>query len=261
MMKFIFVNLKRFDIPREIGGICETDNPVLWVKKIMKESAGIKGTKLIYLLPEALIIPAVEEKPENIEIGSQSVYREDIEPGGNFGAFTSQFPATAAAYYGCIWSMIGHSEERKDKDNLILNEQIKCADNAGLKILYCVGEKQEELGRKYDVIKSQLAIGLRNIKGKVVIGYEPVWAIGPRRTPPDADYIADISKFIKRTVKKEYGYEPLVVYGGGLKVENAAEIASINSIDGGLIALTYFTGNIGFSVNGLKKIIQKYLEV
>lgn len=261
MMKFIFVNLKRFDIPREKGGICDTGNPVLWIKKIMKESAGIKGARLIYFLPEALIIPAVEEKPENIEIGSQSVYREDLEPGGNFGAFTSQFPAIAAAYYGCTWSMIGHSEERKDKDNKILNQQIKCADNIGLKILYCVGEKKEELGRKYDVIKSQLAMGLRNIKGEVVIGYEPVWAIGPGRTPPGADFIANISKFIKRTVKKEYGYEPRVVYGGGLKVENAAEIASIDSIDGGLIALTHFTGNVGFSTDGLKKIIKKYLEV
>ena len=260
-MKFIFVNLKRFDIPREKGGICDTDNPVLWIKKIMRKSADIKETKLIYLLPESLIIPVVEEKTENIEIGSQSVFREDIEPGSNFGAFTSQFPAAAAVYYGCTWSMIGHSEERKDKDNLILNEQMKCADNAGLEILYCVGEKLEELDRKYDVIKSQLTIGLKNIKRKVVIGYEPVWAIGPGRTPPDADFISDISKFIKITVKNEYSYEPLVVYGGGLKVENAAEIASVDSISGGLIALTQFTGNIGFSVIGLKKIIQKYLEV
>lgn len=261
MMKFIFINLKRFDIPREKGGICDTDNPVLWVKKIMRESAIIKGVKLIYFMPEALIIPAVEGKPENTEIGSQSVYREDIEPGGNFGAFTSQFPATAAAHYGCTWSIIGHSEERKDKDTTILNQQIKCANNAGLKILYCVGEKHEELDRKYDVIKMQLVMGLRDIKSKVVIGYEPVWAIGPGRIPPDSYYIADISKFIKKTVKKEYGYEPLVVYGGGLKAENADEIASIGSIDGGLVALTNFTGNIGFSVKELEKIVQKYLGV
>lgn len=261
MMKFIFVNLKRFDIPREIGGICETDNPVLWVKKIMKESAGIKGTKLIYLLPEALIIPAVENKPDNIEIGSQSVYREDIKKGGNFGAFTSQFPATAAVYYGCTWTMIGHSEERKDKNSLILNKQIKCAENAGLKILYCVGEKREELSRKYDIIEKQLTEGLEDVKGKVVVGYEPVWAIGPKTTPPTVDYIADISKFIKKIVKEKFNYEPKVVYGGGLKEENASIIASVGTVDGGLIALTRFTGEIGFHIDELKRIIQKYLEV
>lgn len=260
-MKLIFVNLKRFDIPRKMGGICDIDDSVVWIKEILRESREIMGVKLIYLLPEALIISAVKNKPQNIEIGCQSVYREDIKPSGNFGAFTSQFPAAAAIHYGCTWSIIGHSEERKDKDEGVLNQQIRCADDAGLNILYCVGEKKEEFNKKYNIIKKQLLLGLKYISSKVVIAYEPIWAIGPGKTPPSSDYISDISDFIKKTVKNEFGYMPQVVYGGGLKFENVAEIASIENIDGGLIALTNFTGNIGFSVDGLKKIIQKYLEV
>ncbi|MCK9479120.1 MAG: triose-phosphate isomerase [Firmicutes bacterium] len=260
-MKQIFVNLKRFDIPRLKGGVCNADNSADWIRDIMLKSRDIKGVGLIYLLPEALLLSAMEKKPQNVEIGCQSVYRQDIAKGGNFGAFTSQLPATAAAHYGCTWAMIGHSEERRDKDNESLNEQIKCALGAGLSVLYCVGEKESELARKYEVIKNQLDIGLNGVNGNVAIAYEPIWAIGPGKTPPNAEYIADISSFIKKTVYSQKGYIPNVVYGGGLKEENAREIASVETIDGGLVALTRFMGEIGFYPNELKRIIEKYLEV
>lgn len=259
-MKYIFVNLKRFDVPRSLGGICTQTDPNQWIGQIMKQSEDIDGVNLVYLLPEALILPAMANKPVNVAIGSQSVYREDISIGGNFGAFTSQLPATAARHYGCTWTMVGHSEERKDKDNKWLNQQLVCAANAGLKLLYCVGEKTEELKNRFDVIRSQLQEGLKDVKAQAVIGYEPIWAIGPGKTPPDADYIAEISQFIKEETNKLFGYEPAVVYGGGLKESNAAEIASVNTIDGGLVALTRFQGEIGFYPEELKKIISKYLE-
>ncbi|GAH52546.1 unnamed protein product, partial [marine sediment metagenome] len=68
-----------------------------------------------------------------------------------------------------------------------------------------------------------------------------------------------VSQLIKETVKNELNFESIIVYGGGLKVENAGMIAQIKTIDGGLIALTQFTGEIGFSVNGLRDIIDQYL--
>jgi triosephosphate isomerase len=91
-----------------------------------------------------------------------------------------------------------------------------------------------------------------------VTGYEPVWAIGPGKTPPEKEYIAFVSAFIKQVVSDQFGVEIPVVYGGGLKEENAAVIASIETLDGGLVGLTCFTGEIGFDVPGLEKIIQKY---
>ncbi|MGE5615168.1 MAG: triose-phosphate isomerase family protein [Bacillota bacterium] len=260
-MKYIFINLKRFDVPYELGGICPTPDPVAWIADIMRQSADITNVELVYFLPEALILPAIAHKPANVAIGAQGVYREDIRPNGNFGAFTSQFPATAAKNYGCTWAMIGHSEERKDKDDTCLNKELACASEAGLKTLYCVGEKAEELSDRYNVIHKQLEVGLRNVKTKTVIGYEPVWAIGPGKTPPGKEYISEISSFIKDTVMKLYGYEPLVVYGGGLKESNAKEIGSVKTIDGGLVALTRFEGKIGFYPSDLKRIIKNYLEV
>ncbi len=68
------------------------------------------------------------------------------------------------------------------------------------------------------------------------------------------EYISFVSQLIKEIVKNELNFEPIVVYGGGLKVENAGMLAQIKTIDGGLIALTQFTGEIGFSTNDLTEL-------
>jgi len=93
-----------------------------------------------------------------------------------------------------------------------------------------------------------------------VIGYEPIWAIGPGKTPPGKDYISYVSGCIKAIVNHAYGFEPMVVYGGGLKKENAAMIGSIDRLDGGLVALTRFSGQIGFEPKELGEIVREYLS-
>ena len=142
-----------------------------------------------------------------------------------------------------------------------------------MNVLLCVGESAEERGSgSFDeqkslvegVLKSQLLADLSGSgeyfgKRKVVIGYEPIWAIGPGKTPPGEAYIGFVSDYIKRVIEDSFNTELSVVYGGGLKKENASMIAGINTIDGGLVALTRFTGEIGFEVAGLKEIIQKYI--
>ena len=82
----------------------------------------------------------------------------------------------------------------------------------------------------------------------------------PRKNSPDAEYISFVSKYIKATVKELYDKDVTVVYGGGLKEENAGMISKIETIGGGLVALTKFTGDIAFEPEGLKNIINKYLE-
>lgn len=306
----IFVNLKRFEVPKKIGGVCTEENTKKWIESVIEKTVGFglgKSDKvhLTYLLPELLIIPALEKvksypksEIKSLDIGCQSIFRENIAPGGNFGAFTSNLPAVAAYNIGCTWTMIGHSEERKDKFDIIagydpiilsdfssmkkandtldtlLNQAVLRALESDLHVLLCVGETAEERGQGAfeeqkpkieEVLKSQLAIDLKGTdkfypSKKIVIGYEPRWAIGPGKTPPGADYIGFVANYIKKKVKDLYGYEPAVIYGGGLKEENAKEISNIDTIDGGLIALTRFTGDIGFEPEGLKSIIEKYLE-
>ena len=123
-------------------------------------------------------------------------------------------------------------------------------------VLYCVGEKSEEQERWQEVLRAQLETGLDGVDmSRVVIGYEPVWSIGPGKTPAGREYIEKIARFIKEVTG---GAD--VVYGGGLKTDNAEMLASIPEIDGGLIALTRFSGRIGFYPDEYLEIIALYLK-
>ena len=225
-------------------------------------------------MPEALLLGAAAAKKAGspVRLGSQGVYRADTAVGGNFGAFTTNRPANAVAQMGCAGTLIGHCEERNDKMgilaeasvtgkaaseavNRILNQEIKCAQAAGLTVLYCIGEKSEEQADWENVLGAQLDIGLDGVdKSSVVIAYEPIWSIGPGKTPADKPYITKIARFVKQ---RTGGLD--VVYGGGLKQDNAAMLALIDEIDGGLIALTRFSGEIGFYPDEYLDIIRRYL--
>ena len=122
-------------------------------------------------------------------------------------------------------------------------------------MLYCIGEKSEEQDAWQQVLGDQLSIGLEGVdKSKVTIAYEPIWSIGPGKTPADKPYITKIARFVK---EQTGGMD--VVYGGGLKTDNAAMLASIPEIDGGLIALTRFAGEIGFYPEEYLDIIRLYM--
>jgi len=308
-MKDIYVNLKRFDVPKALGGLCPLEDPLEWIQGVVRESVELgmgahPDLQLVYLLPEGLVAAAVQEKvafpdaqTRRLQIGCQGVHWEDVKPGGNFGAFTTALPAAAARTLGCDWAIIGHSEERRFKwQNLevfepninsdaalrdrasravdaLISAEVKNALNANLNVLLCVGESAEQRGsgdfseqkpRIEAVLKDQLTASLTGLREmiadrKVVIGYEPIWAIGPGKTPPGGEYISFVSAYIKRVIMDQFGFGLTVVYGGGLKEENAAMIAGIETIGGGLVALTRFTGEIGFDVTGLKGIVDKYI--
>ncbi|MBE5994962.1 MAG: triosephosphate isomerase [Paenibacillaceae bacterium] len=276
-MKHIFLNLKRFDIPREYSGVNSIASPQEWgayiVGKVQEElkEYNADDVEFVMYMPEAHIINAVQERNEdsNLKIGCQSVFREDTAKGANFGAFTTQRTGNSMKAIGCDSTIIGHFEERKDKSgilseagvtdsdavNRILNKEIKAAIQAGLNVLYCIGETADQQENWKEVLNSQLTIGLDGVDiSKVAVAYEPVWAIGPGKTPPDREYIRKIACFIKK-VKSGIA----VTYGGGLKTDNAGMLASIPEIDGGLIALTRFSGDIGFYPEEYLEIIRTYL--
>ncbi len=307
-MAEFFVNLKRFEVPRRSGGLCPVDNPQEWISTVIQTGielglGQLLKSRLVFLLPEGLVSSALnvlETHPKNdtrtISIGCQGVHWLDIEPGKNFGAFTSSLPARAAAALGCRWSIIGHSEERRAKLQVIeaydpgfsqdpastsralgavdhlVRDEVNNALQAGLNVLLCVGETAAEHGegdfseqksRIQAVLQKQVIANLQIdpetlALGQIVIGYEPVWAIGPGKIPPGAEYIAFVSAVIKKATVESFGFDPIVIYGGGLKEENAAMIAGISTIGGGLVALTRFTGEIGFDVHDLSRIIQQF---
>ncbi len=277
-MKHIFLNLKRFDVPVCYGGVNRIAPMQEWGGYIVKNTQEAlkkydpQEVEFVQYLPEAHLLSAVAARSENspVQIGCQSVYRMNTAVGGNFGAFTTNRPVSAMLAMGVSATIIGHCEERNDKMgilaeagvvdtkavNRILNQEIKLAVENGMTVLYCIGEKDTELDRWDEVLREQLEVGLEGVdKTKVVIGYEPIWSIGPGKTPAGRDYIQKIARFVKEVTG---GCD--VVYGGGLKVDNAEMLASIPEIDGGLIALTRFQGEIGFYPEEYLEIIRTYLE-
>ncbi len=276
-MKHIYLNLKRFDVPAESGGVNRLAPVQDWGSFIVEQTQeGLKKydrgeAEFVQFLPEAHLLRAAAAKEENspVRLGCQGVYRENTSLGGNFGAFTTNRPASAARARGCEAVLTGHCEERNDLKgilaeagvadaaavNRILNREIKCALAEGLDVVYCIGETAEEQPQWEAVLGGQLDTGLLGVdKSRVVIAYEPVWSIGPGKVPADSEYIAKIARFVK---ERTGGMD--IVYGGGLKAENAAMLAAIPEIDGGLIALTRFQGEIGFYPEEYLEIIRLYL--
>ena len=276
-MKHIFLNLKRFDVPVELGGVNRIAALNEWGTYIVKNTQEAlkkydsEKVEFVQYFPEAHLLNAVAARCEDspVKVGCQSVYRMNTAVGGNFGAFTTNRPVSAMKAMGVNYTIIGHCEERNDKVgilaeagvtdtkavNRILNQEIKLAVANGMKVLYCIGEKDTELDHWDEVLREQLEIGLDGVdKSQVVIGYEPIWSIGPGKTPAGKDYITKIARFVKEVTG---GID--VVYGGGLKVDNAQMLASIEEIDGGLIALTRFQGEIGFYPEEYIEIIKTYL--
>lgn len=276
-MKHLYLNLKRFDVPVEFGGVNRVAPVADWGAFIVGSTQDALAkydpseVEFAQFFPEAHLLGAVgAKKPGSpVKVGCQGVHRADTAVGGNFGAFTTLRPASAAVALGCESVIIGHCEERNfyndtfaeagvsdpSATNRILNREILRATERGLNVLFCIGEKSEEQPRWEEVLGRQLDEGLAGVdKSKVVIGYEPVWSIGPGKTPAGKDYITMIARFVK---ERTGGMD--VVYGGGLKTDNAEMLASIDEIDGGLIALTRFSGEIGWYPDEYLEIIRTYL--
>ena len=126
-MKHIFLNLKRFDISPEKGGVNRLAPMKDWGAAIVSgtqdalEAYDPAEVEFVMYMPEAhLLGAAAAKKPGSpVQLGSQGVYRADTAVGGNFGAFTTNRPANAVAQMGCQGTLIGHCEERNDKMGIL----------------------------------------------------------------------------------------------------------------------------------------------
>jgi len=161
------------------------------------------------------------------------------------GAYTGEISAEMLWSAGADYVILGHSERRSyyHETNKLLNIKVKKALEFSLTPIYCVGEvlEEREAGKHFDVIKEQLESVLFDLDKedfeKVVIAYEPVWAIGTGKTasPQQAQ---EIHKFIRDLLKSKFGnlaHETSILYGGSCKPSNAKELFANDDVDGGLI--------------------------
>ena len=184
-----------------------------------------------------------------IEVVAQNIHSEER------GAYTGEISAEMLKSIGVKSVIIGHSERRKyfNETDSILSKKVKTAIKYNIGVIFCVGEElsERENNNHFNVIKDQISIGLFDLDvyeiNKVVIAYEPVWAIGTGKTA-NSNQIQEMHEFIRELVKDKFDHlrnkstndsaasESLrILYGGSVKPNNAKEIFSLQDVDGGLI--------------------------
>ncbi len=188
----------------------------------------------------AIDIPAVSEalKGTNIRLGAENVHFAEK------GAFTGEISAAMLLEYGVEYVIIGHSERRQyfaETDETV-NKRTLTALKAGLTPIVCVGEllEERENGKTEEVLYKQLKDGLAGIEdlSKIVIAYEPVWAIGTGRTAT-AEQANETIAYIRETVGELFcpkcAEKVRIQYGGSMNAGNCKELMTMEEIDGGLI--------------------------
>ena len=162
------------------------------------------------------------------------------------GAFSGEVSGAMVASTGAKYVILGHSERRQyyHETSEILKEKVALAFENGLTPIFCIGEvlEERENGTYFDVVKKQVEDALFHLSAddfkKIILAYEPVWAIGTGKTAT-ADQAEEIHAFIRKTIANKYGNdvaeEISILYGGSCTPSNAKEIFSKTNVDGGLI--------------------------
>lgn len=179
-------------------------------------------------------------KGSGVRLGAQNCHQKTK------GAFTGEVSPYMLADMGVNYVIVGHSERRQyfGETNALLAEKVNAALENGLTPIYCFGEtlEQRESGQAFTVNASQVQEGLFHLDGdnmrKVVLAYEPVWAIGTGKTA-SAEQAQEVHAYIRQLLDKQYGTQVAesisILYGGSMKPENARELLACKDIDGGLI--------------------------
>jgi len=217
------------------------DEAVNFVKEF-QEKLPFREDREAMIAPPFTALSAVKAviHRKDISLGAQNCHWEDK------GAFTGEISPMMLADIGCSYVILGHSERRHifGEADEVVNKKMLAVLKKGLMPVLCVGEKLEEreTGKTFDVVKHQLQKGLNGVGkeevGRVVIAYEPVWAIGTGRTakPHQAQ---EMHAFIRNVLAELYdnalASSIRILYGGSVKPENVDELMAEQDIDGLLV--------------------------
>jgi triosephosphate isomerase len=193
----------------------------------------------------------------DIQIAAQNVADQPS------GAYTGEVSAGMIASTGATHVIVGHSERRAyyHETPEILKRKVKLALGAGLTPIFCIGEllSDRDAGRHFEVVDSQISESLFDLSvedfGRLILAYEPVWAIGTGRTA-SADQAQEMHAHIRQTIAGKYGDEVAsltsILYGGSCNASNARELFANPDVDGGLI------GGASLSIEKFVPIIEVF---
>ena len=207
------------------------------VEKLEKEKL---SDALVIIAPPYTHLSRVKDLINGVKLAAQNCASEES------GAYTGEISPDMLVSVGVEYVILGHSERRSyyQENNDLLNRKTRLAISKGLKPIFCCGEvlEEREQGKLFDVIREQLSVGLAGLSkediSRVVIAYEPVWAIGTGvvATPDQAQ---QMHKFIRDLLEelfdREVADKMTILYGGSCKPSNAGELFANPDVDGGLI--------------------------
>lgn len=210
-------------------------------EELKREVIAVNGVDIVVCPPFTALQSVCEALMEtNVGVGAQNIHWADN------GAFTGEISALMLKDFGVKYVIIGHSERRQyfGETNASVNKRLMAALNHGLTPIVCVGENlsEREGGKTFDVIKDHCEGSLAGLTAahmqKIVIAYEPVWAIGTGKTATP-EQAQEVHAFIRGTLAKLFNEETAqsvrIQYGGSVTAENAAQLLSQKDIDGALV--------------------------
>jgi triosephosphate isomerase len=226
-----------------------------FVNRLKKLVIGINDRQVVIAPPFTALYPvgaALKESGIGLAAQNLSDKRE--------GAYTGEVSARMLADAGCTYVIVGHSERRIlfGESNDIIHDKIGMTLEFGMLPIFCIGEtlQEQEAGRTFEVIEKQIKEGLNQIKAddikKMVIAYEPVWAIGTGKTATP-EQAGEAHAFIRQMMENLYGKEPArrlpLIYGGSVNPDNIGKLMAQPDINGALV------GGASLDVDTFGKII------
>jgi triosephosphate isomerase (TIM) len=219
----------------------DSESAVALASGVVQRAGEFKNLDLVVCPPTLYLIPVAEVLDgSSVAHGAQNMYHEPS------GAFTGETSAAMLLDVGCSYVILGHSERRHilGETDAEVNKKTLAALDAGLIPIVCVGEllAEREAGQTAAVIRRQFEGSLSGVTAdkieRVVIAYEPVWAIGTGRvaTPQQAEEVhADLRNLLRQRYNERSAENVRILYGGSVKPSNAGELLSQPNIDGALI--------------------------
>jgi len=224
-----------------VGGNWKCNGTKDSIAKLVSDlnSASLEADVDVVVSPPFVYIDQVKSSlTDRIEISGQNSWV------GKGGAFTGEISVEQLKDIGCKWVILGHSERRHvigEKDEFI-GKKAAYALSEGLGVIACIGEKLEEreAGKTFDVCFDQLKAFADAVPSwdKVVVAYEPVWAIGTGKvaSPQQAQEVhVAVRDWLKKNVSEEVASKTRIIYGGSVNGGNCAELAKEEDIDGFLV--------------------------
>ncbi len=210
-------------------------------KEINDKSETINTETGIIIIPPFVHLSKIKEiLGKKVKIGAQNCSAKEQ------GAFTGEISVKMLKDINIDYCLVGHSERRQyhNEDNKLLKQKIDLLLSQNITPIYCCGENlnEREDSKHFDVIKTQINESLFHLNkeqiNKIIIAYEPVWAIGTGKTA-SPEQAQEIHKFIRNLLTEKYdesiSNNITILYGGSCKPSNAKELFAMPDIDGGLI--------------------------